>query len=186
MFASLLAAFVFGANAYGAGKSLETKLADPSQIKGKFTVILYGTAQYEGLETTAFLDIEGDDYTFEPYASEFQYKTEKGLQAEEAIKKAEKFVSAHRNFFRLQWARILDKNGRTVGYELRPLYHPLSYGMSDVTIVTYYQKNSKIEIRIRLESSVEDQLRNDGNEKPESGIIFHHVNKGFKHLMLFK
>jgi ribosomal protein L31E len=186
MFAVLLTGFVFIANAYAAKKSLETELADPSEIKGTYTVILYGDAQYEGLETTAFLDFEGDDYTLEPYAPEFQYKTENGLQAAEAIKKAEKFVSRHQDFSRFQWAKILNNNGKTIGYELKPLYHPLSYGMSDVTIVTYYQKNGKIEIRIRLESSIEQQLHNNGNDKPESGIILHQANKDFKHLILFK
>lgn len=184
--AVLLAVFVFGTNAYAANKSLELKLIDPSEIKGMCTVILYGTARFEGLETTAFLDVEGDAYTLEPYAPEFEFKTEKGLQAAEAIKKAEKFVSNHQNFSRLQWAKILDNNGKTVGYELKPLYHPLSYGISDVTIITYYQKNGKIEIRVRLESSIEQQLHNDGNEKPESGIILHYSNAGFRQLMLFK
>lgn len=177
---------LFCANAYAASKSLKLKLVDPSEIKGTYTVILYGDAQYEGLETTAFLDVEGDDYAFEPYAPEFQYKTEKGLQAAEAIKKAEKFVSRHQDFSRFQWAKILNNNGKTIGYELKPLYHPLSYGMSDVTIVTYYQKNGKIEIKIRLEPSIEQQLHNTGNDKPESGIIFYQANKDFKHLILFK
>ena len=179
--------FVFGGvNAHAANKSLKLELTDLSEIKGTFTVILYGTARFEGLETTTFLDIEGDEYTFEPYASEFEFKTEKGLQTTEAVKIAEKFVSSHPNFSRLQWAKILDNNGKTIGYELKPLYHPLSYGMSDVTIVTYYQKNGKIEIRVRLESSVEQQLRNDGNEKPETGKFLHYSGKGFKHMTWFK
>lgn len=186
MFAALLTGFIFIANSYAATKSLETELVDSSEIKGTYTVILYGDAQYEGLETTAFLDVEGDDYALEPYAPEFQYKTEKGLQAAEAIKKAEKFVSRHQDFSRFQWAKILNNNGKTIGYELKPLYQPLSYGMSDVTIVTYYQKNGKVEIKIRLEPSIEQQLHNTGNDEPESGIIFYQANKGFKHLILFK
>lgn len=137
---------------------LRTKPANPSEIKGLFTVILYGSRHSSDIETIAFLDVEGDQYTLEPYAPAFDYKTEKNLPAKEALSRAEKFVGWHRSFFQTELRKIADDKGNTIGYEVRPLYNSLDFGVSDVLYVDYRLKGNNVKIRIRLLPSVERQL----------------------------
>ncbi len=134
-------------------KTEETKAAD---ITGVFTLILYGGRFSDDIETIAILDYEGDQYTFEPYAPEFDYGIKKGIPAKEALGVAKKFVSFHNSFWRSQLSKIIDNKGSTIGYEVRPLYWPTTFGLSDVLEVNYWLKEgNKIKVTIRLTPSVE-------------------------------
>lgn len=140
------------------GKTLLTLDAQTSDVAGTFTVIYYGGRYYKDVETVAFLDLEGDSYTFEPYAPEFDYRIEKGVAAKDALQKAESFVKAHYAFMRSQLSKVLDENGRVIGFELRPLYGPLAFGVQDVLDVAYSVKDGRVRIYIRLKTEVERQL----------------------------
>jgi hypothetical protein len=148
-------------------KSLRTEAAKDIDVemKGTFTLILYGGSYFDDIETIAIFDYESDDYVFEPYAPEFDYGIHRGLSAEEALKKAHRFISSgHSSFYRAQLRRILDDKGKTTGYELRPLYMPLTYGLSDVLDVFYGLQDQRVRIIIRLDSSVMDpRFENGGN-----------------------
>lgn len=74
---------------------LRTEEAKVSDIKGVFTVILYGARDINDIETVAILDFEGDQYTLEPYAPSFDYKVTKGLSEKAALEEAHKFISYH-------------------------------------------------------------------------------------------
>lgn len=139
-------------------RPLDTENVKSIDVTGTFTLIFYGGRYSNDFETVAFLDLEGDDYTFEPYAPEFDYRVKKGVPAKEAFKEAEQFVSQHPDFSRSLLSRILDKKGKTIGYELRPLYYPLRFGVSDILDIDYWIKDGKIKIIIRLIPSVERQL----------------------------
>ena len=137
-------------------KPLKTKAATPEDVTGAFTLILYGANYLDDLETIAILDYEGDDYHFEPFAPAFNYKVREGVQAQEALKEAEKFVSFHSSFWKSQMSKILDKEGVTIGYEVRPLYRPFIYGISDILDVYYWlKKDGKVKTTIRLKHLVE-------------------------------
>lgn len=144
-------------------KPLKTEAAIPADVSGAFTLILYGANYLDDLETVAILDYEADDYHLEPYAPAFNYKVREGVQSQEALKEAEKFVSFHSSFWKSQMSKILDKEGVTIGYEVRPLYRPFTYGLSDILDVYYWFKgNGKVRVIIRLKSSVESTgLSND-------------------------
>ncbi|MDI6889740.1 MAG: hypothetical protein QMC83_02205 [Thermodesulfovibrionales bacterium] len=131
-------------------KYLKTKEARKEEITGFFTLVLYGGRHINDLETIAFLDKEGDQYEFEPYAPEFDYKIKRESPAEEALNEAKKFVSFHNSFWRSQLSRIIDDKGNTIGYELRPLYYPFVHGRDDVLEVYYRIKNDKVIVEIRL------------------------------------
>ena len=150
---------------------LTTEWVSPSDITGTFTLILYGGNYLNDVHTIAFLDSEGDQYTFEPYAPEFEYRVLKGLPAKKALDMAQDFVSTIDNcFMRSQLSRVLDQNGKTIGYELRPFYLPTCYGLSDVLDVSYWNKSGKVVIRIRLYPVVERQLQSgDGSQGRDSG-----------------
>lgn len=131
-------------------KFLKTEKASADEITGLFTLVMYGGRHINDLETAAFLDKEGDQYEFEPYAPEFDYKIKKGIQAEEALKQAKKFVSFHNAYWHSQLSRILDEKGNTIGYELRPLYYPFVYGRDDLLEIYYRIKGNKVIVEIRL------------------------------------
>jgi hypothetical protein len=152
-------------------KPLRTEWVNASDVTGTFTLILYGGNYFNDVHTIAFLDSEGDQYTFEPYAPEFEYRLVKGLSAKEALDKAQNFVSTIDNcFLRSQLSRVFDQNGKTIGYEVRPFYNPICYGLTDVLDVSYWNKNGKIVIRIRLYPAVEKQLLGgDGSSGRDSG-----------------
>jgi len=135
---------------------LKTEPATAAEIKGIFSVILYGGSYADDLETVALLDSEGDQFTFEPFAPDFDYAIKKGLTAEEALKAAEKFVTFHPSFWRTQLIKIIDPEGNIIGFELKPLYFPFAYGRSDVLDIYYWlEKGGKIKVTIKLIPSLE-------------------------------
>jgi hypothetical protein len=135
---------------------LRTEAANPSEVKGTFTLILYGGNYYDDLETMAILDRDGDQYTLDLYKPDFDYKVIKGVAAKEALAKAEKFIKFNPSFWHSQLSKILDDKGDVIGYELRPLYYPITYGVSDVLDVHYWMKEGgRVKITVRLITSVE-------------------------------
>ena len=66
---------------------IHTEPPGDKEISGVFTLILYGGNYLDDLETVAFLDREGDAYTFDIFAPDFNYRTIKGLSAAEGLKK---------------------------------------------------------------------------------------------------
>jgi hypothetical protein len=150
---------------------LRTEWVNAPDVTGTFTLILYGGNYFNDVHTVAFLDSEGDRYTFEPYAPEFEYRLVRGLSAKEALDKAQHFVSTIGScFLRSELSKVLDQSGKTIGYELRPLYNSVCYGVVDVLDVSYWNKNGKVVIRIRLKPSVEKQIfGGDGSRDREGG-----------------
>jgi hypothetical protein len=145
-------------------KPLRTESAEVSAMNGSLTLILYGARFADDIETIVIFDIEGDQYYFEPFAPDFDYKIKRGVQAKEALAEAQKFVSFHNSFWRSQLSRILDPNGNIIGYELRPLYNNFVYGRSDVMDVYYWLKEGgKIKVTIRLVPEIERAIRFPGD-----------------------
>ncbi len=136
-----------------------------SNIQGTVNLILYGANHANDLETIAILDKTGDGYEFEPFAPDFRYRIKKNIPSIEALKEAEKFVSWHNSFQNIRFSKILDEKGIAIGYEVRPLYLPFTFGVSDVLDVDYRIKGNKVVIIIRLINSVEKMLYNGGDRK---------------------
>ena len=129
-------------------------------VPGNYTVIFYGAKYGDDLRTIAFLDYE-DEYTFEPFANEYDFTTHK-YGEEQALKEAVKFVSWYQSYSRSRLSRITDENDRLLGYELRPLYQSITtYGYSDVLDVYYELKDKKVVINVRLKRDVEKAIDRD-------------------------
>ena len=128
----------------------------PGEISGVFTLILYGGNYLDDLETAAFLDREGDTYTFDIFAPDFNYKTIKGLSAAEGLKKAEEFVSRNTSFHQVRLSSIVSDKVGNIGYEVRPLYLPFTYGTDDLLDISYGEKGNKVVVNIRLKPSIEN------------------------------
>ena len=140
------------------GGSLHVQGAQDADMTGTYTVILYGCNFNEDLETIAFLDREGDQYTIEPYAPDFKYRTRKGMGATDAFVKAEEFIQCNTAFKGSQLREVIAPNGKTVGYEIRPFYDAIVYGAGDVLAVDYFLKGDKVVAQIRLAPSVERRV----------------------------
>jgi hypothetical protein len=149
------------------GIRLNTRAAQGSQVQGTYTLIAYGCNYLDDLHTIAFLDKEGDKFTFEPYAPAFNYRVRKGLDAKDALSEAGRFVSCNTSFSRAQVSRITGPDGNTLGYEVRPLYHAFVYGVDDVLQTDYRLKGDKVVITIRLRPAVEEMLEGSGQRPRE-------------------
>lgn len=156
----VLAISVFAVSDSFASIRIEEAKAD--EVKGTFNVILYGARYLNDLETIAFLYPQGSQYPIEPFAPEGDYIVKRGMQAKDALKEAEGFVSGNPDFRSSQLSRIVDDKGNVLGYEVRPLYMPFVYGVFDVLDVGYGIKGGKVIVIIRLLPSVEDKIR-DGD-----------------------
>jgi len=132
------------------GRYLRTEGAVGEEITGVYTLILYGGASANDLSTIAILAKEGTPYSFDVFAPEFDYKIIKGVPAKEALEKAEKFVSFHHDFWKIQLSKIVDNIGNAIGYEVRPLYNPIVYTKSDIPDVYYKNTDGKVIVYIRF------------------------------------
>jgi hypothetical protein len=161
--------FVTESSAFALKTPLRTESANPSDVSGVFTLILYGANYSDDLETVALLDNEGDGYTFEPFAPQFNYKIKKGIQAQDALKEAEQFVSFHNAFWKYHLSKILNPEGIPIGYEVKPLYRPFVYGFSDILDIYYWLKgDGKVKVVIKLDNVI-DNTRIPGGDSPSHG-----------------
>ena len=154
---------VFALSSCAGGKQLRTELAQGSEITGSYNLILFGTRNAYELKTIAFLDKEGDGYELVPYAPDYDYKVIKNLPADEALKRALDYVRWPRDYRSTQICEILDDQGSVIGYEVRPLYDPLAYGISNVLVVQYWvQAGGKVKVTIDLHPTAAEYLRRTG------------------------
>ena len=146
----VLMLFVLSILSYAcSGRYLRTQNATPEELSGFYSLILYGGNSPNDLKTIAFLAKEGTPYTFEVFAPDFDYKIIKNISAREALEQAEKFVSFHRDFWKTRLSKIVDANGNTIGYEVRPLYNPSTFGTPDILDVDYKMTDDKVIVYVR-------------------------------------
>lgn len=146
---------------------IKTETVSDIDREKEYVLILYGARHGNDLESVAILDIEEDEYTFAPYAPDFDFEIEKGVDASAAIKRAEQFISWHPFYHRSELKKIT-LSGRVIGYELRPLYDPLSYGLSDVLDIDYRLKDKNIMVRIKLLPQIERMLHDGDRQRDDS------------------
>ena len=164
---SILACLTTLAGCAASGQRIHTEPLRETGSSGTFTLILYGGNYSDDLETVAFLDREGDDSSFDIYAPEFNYRLVRGLALDEGLKKAEEFVSRQSSFHQIRWSSIVDDQSGIIGYEVRPLYLPFTYGTEDLLDVSYAAKGNKVIVTIRLKPSVENKkMRGRGIQVP--------------------
>jgi len=167
----LISAALLALTACAGGTSLKTHEIEPSQIRGdKFDLILYGANYPEDIETLAILDTAGDDYEIVPYAIKDVYRVLKGLDMARALAEAKRFVAFHYAYAGSVAARrIYNDEGRTVGYEVRPLYQPFVFGMTDILDTDYVLEKDDKTVRaiIRLKPALEIMKRGSDDKDSE-------------------
>lgn len=148
------------------GTRIHAESLGDREISGVFTLILYGGNYFDDPETVAFLDREGDAFTFDIYAPDFNYRTIKGLPAAEGLKRAVEFVSRNSSFHQVRLSSIAEDQAGNIGYEVRPLYLPFTYGTDDLLDISYSEKGNKVVVTIRVKPSVENvKSRDDFNSR---------------------
>ncbi len=148
------------------GKQLTARAADPAEVKGIYTLLLYGCRYPDDIKNVAFLVDEGSKYPLEIYDLDTSYKVKKGVPAQQALSEADSFVrcSTHR-VWQTQLLRIPDDSGGTIGYEVRPLYLPPEFGFPDVLLVSYALKDGAVRAYIKLDPNVEKDIESSGSDK---------------------
>ncbi len=107
-------------------------------LEGRCDLILYSALEDELQIKVAILDISGDEFTVEPFAAEFNYKTIRGLDVGEALEKAEGFLSMVTGYDSMEVRRVFGPGGEVVAIEGRPIYEPFFHGPLDITDTNYY------------------------------------------------
>jgi len=147
-----------------AGERLLPVPAKPAEVKGTYTLILYGCRYPSDMENMAILVDEKSPYPLEVYAMESLYKVKKNVPASQALKEANTFLNCSMHtVWQTVLRRIPDDTGKkTIGYELKPLFRPWESKVSEVLLSSYSLKNGKITTYITLDPSVkkDDGLRN--------------------------
>lgn len=136
---------------------MKTECIAVTEVKGTCSLILYSGPWPDAIANVAFLDRD-DRITMEPYAPAFTFTVTKGITAADALARAESFVSQHSSFHRSRVAQIMDDYDRVIGYEIRPLYLPTTFGSEDILEINYRQRDNHIDIYVRLDSNIERKL----------------------------
>jgi hypothetical protein len=158
--AAIVLLIILGLIALSRDTHLKTEAAKPTEVQGKFTLLLYGSSFPNDFVNIAILDKEGDPYSFEIYAPDFSYTVQAGLDAAQALQKAEGFVRRNIHSDRSRLRRVLSPAGTGIGFELRPLYPVTTFGKDDILDVTYSIKDKKIIARIKLDPAIERESAN--------------------------
>jgi hypothetical protein len=146
------------------GKRLMPSEANPAEMTGNYTLLLYGCHYASDVKNAAFFIEEGGKYPLEIFDLNTSYKTIKGLTVQQALAKAESFLKCSSyTVWQTVLRKIPDDSGGTIGYEMRPLYIPYQLGKADVLDITYFLKNAKIRAYIMLDKDVERSLEAAGD-----------------------
>jgi hypothetical protein len=140
------------------GMQLIPRSANQDELKGTYTLIQYGCRHPADLENMAILVDESGPYPVEVYALDSLYKVKKGLPASQALGEANTFINCS---FYTVWQsmlrRISDNMGRTIGYELKPVYRPWEISTTETLLTSYILKDNKITVYITPNPSLERQ-----------------------------
>lgn len=145
--------------------NLTLKEVSEGEIKGTFNLLLYGGRHGNDIETIAFLDIIDDDYEIELYTNDYNYKKVMSVTDKDAIQRAKTFVSWHSSFMNYSIRKIITNKGGLIGYEIKPLYMPFEYGLTDVFDNSYWLRGKKAVISIKLLQSVERYIYDFGSSR---------------------
>jgi hypothetical protein len=91
------------------------------------------------------------------------YTSTPGMSGQEALQAAVSFVQKNPSFTRVVVSGILDPSGRTIGYEVRPMFSPIDYGAEDVMSITYMLKGpGTVEAHVDVIERVQNELSSQG------------------------
>lgn len=129
---------------------------------GSYTLFLYGCGNIQRIENTVILAPEGGKHSLAVYAPEFEYKVKQGVSAKEALAEADRFLRCSVYYRKTQLRDVLDPGGGVIGYELRPLYSIVDFGVEDVLQVNYRQmQDNRVVVYISLDPHVDRMIHEE-------------------------
>jgi hypothetical protein len=139
--------------------------AKSDEIKGTYTLLLYGCHYTADVMNVAFLLSDHSKYPLDIHDIPNSYRVKKGLTAAQAMDEANSFVRCSSyGVWQIQLLQIPDDSGGTVGYEMRPLYFvPSRLGAANVMDINYYLKKGKVVTYIRMDPNVKRNLESSGS-----------------------
>ncbi len=139
------------------GTQLKTEGTGGLIVQGIYDLYLYGCRYPSDIENVAILVAADAPYPLEIYDFATRYKVKKGLTAEKALAEANAFVRCSmKTVMRSEMRRIEDDQGRTFGYDMRPLYMPYEIRAVDVMRMNYQLRNGKVTAYIKLAPGTEE------------------------------
>jgi hypothetical protein len=141
------------------GTRLETESAMPADAKGTYRLYLYGCRYPEDVEVMALLVDQTSPYPFDLYVLDTSYRVKQDLSGPAALAEAEKFIqcSLH-DVWMTAFRRVIDPSGRTVAFEMKPLYFPHDVGKDEALLSSYSLKNGTVTVYLSLDPLVEKRM----------------------------
>lgn len=154
---------VFTLLACVSGRILTTNRGDlPQDMKGTYTLILYGGQNVNDLELLAILDREDDSFRLEPFGGELNASTKQGMTLADAFDEAKRFVGQHTAFLTYETRIINGPGDGILGYEVRPIFLPTATGMSDPLDSTYLLlPDNTVNVYVDVDRGFRSPLFND-------------------------
>jgi hypothetical protein len=143
---SILVAALILMKLFTKGTYLKAEHASEEDVRGLFTLFFY---RPNDPRQAVIFDSEGDEYTFEMCDSTHTYSTVHGVAGDQALNEARAFINSQRVIFR----KVLHA-GKAVGYEMRPLYQTLRYGVPDILYIDYRLEGKKVFVSVNVKSSI--------------------------------
>ena len=106
-------------------QALTLQYCNEQNIKGVFDVIVYSNSFINDPETFIILDVTDDNIKILPYAPSFQFNVHEKLDEKQALKIVHEILRDSANVSSIKCIQIKDGEN-IVGYELKPIYFPLS------------------------------------------------------------
>ncbi len=134
-----------------------------SEISGIFDLIVHSNSFINDPETFLVLDRVDDNLKFVPYVPEFKFRVFQNLNAKEGLKIANEILLNSAYVSTVKCTVLKDKSRSVLGYELKPIYFPWTFGVLEPVETRYKLNNDTIHIFIRLDPRVERQLNSGGD-----------------------
>lgn len=161
-FCRALAAVLLGValGACAVGTRLDTGTARPNEVTGTFSVYLYGCRYPSDIETMALLVDQTTPYPFDLVVLPASYRTKTGLAGPDALSEAAAFVQCGIYATGAHVLRsISDPAGKTIAFEIKPLYPRLEMGAEEVLFSDYFLRDDRVRAYFKLNPQVE-RIRN--------------------------
>jgi hypothetical protein len=135
---------------------LATSAAVPGDITGTYRLYLYGCRFPDDIENMALMVNTAAPFRVNLFVPDTSYRVLENVAGPAALDEARKFISCSvHDTGRSVLRRIVDKNGNTIAFELKPLYSPMEMGTDEVLQTDYFLRNDVLTVGIKLDPTVE-------------------------------
>jgi hypothetical protein len=130
-------------------------------ISGTYNLIQVGGTFSRDAERIVILDREDDAYSFRPVTGPGRVRNFPGIEAAEALRRAEDFFSDHCAYrgYRIRELHLRE-NGKTIGYELTPDYPGVLCEDGNEVLVSY---GKPVDGEIKVYTSLLLKIKDNGS-----------------------